>query len=91
MTLSAPPDPATGLPAIDRASSLAGRLSGSTRLGVLNYMLAARGDRVDGTITADLTLSGNLADLHLRGRLDLAGAATVTRWRASRWTISACV
>ena len=67
--LSAPADPATGLPTLDADSSLTGSVSDSARLGVLNDLLAARGDRVEGNLMIDLTLAGRLA-----GRLTVVEA-----------------
>jgi translocation and assembly module TamB len=69
--LSAPADPATGLPILDTDSSLNGRLSGNARLGVLNDLLAARGDRVEGNLAIDLTLAGRLAGPRIAGTLTL--------------------
>jgi translocation and assembly module TamB len=69
--LSAPSDPAIGLPTLDAGSSLTGRVSGSARLGVLNDLLAARGDRVEGNLAIDLTVAGSLADPRIEGMLAL--------------------
>ena len=69
--LSAPVDPTTGLPVFHEGSSLTGRVSGSVRLDLLNDLLAARGDRVDGSIAIDLSLTGRLDDPRLGGTLAL--------------------
>jgi translocation and assembly module TamB len=74
-TLSAPPDPATGLPAVDTGSSLTGRLSGTARLAVLNDLLAARGDCIGGTAAVDLTHAGSFSAPRVGGSLGVTGGS----------------
>ncbi len=73
--LAAPADPETGLPIMDPNARLTGRLVGDLPLALLNPLLAARGDRLDGTLALDLRLSGRLADPRIGGRLSVNGGS----------------
>lgn len=77
-TLAAAPNPATGLPAVDAGAGLSGRVWGSARLEVLNDLLAARGDRVGGTLDVDMAFAGSAAAARVRGGLGVTGGS----WRA---------
>jgi translocation and assembly module TamB len=74
-TLTAPADPQSGLPVIDQSSSLKGSLEGNVRLGLLNDIPAARGDRIEGTLVLDLSLSGPLGSPRIGGGLSLSGGS----------------
>jgi translocation and assembly module TamB len=77
-TLAAPADPETGLPVIDPGASLNGTLTGDVRLGLLNDLLAATGEQIEGILALDLALSGRLAEPRIGGSLSLAGGSLLS-------------
>ncbi|WP_134496670.1 translocation/assembly module TamB domain-containing protein [Microvirga pakistanensis] len=62
---------------LDAADDLALRVSGRTDLAVANSFLSARGQRLTGGATLDLTIAGTMADPQIRGAVTLAGGSFV--------------
>ncbi|MEQ8966844.1 MAG: translocation/assembly module TamB domain-containing protein [Azospirillaceae bacterium] len=73
--LPAPVDPASGLPRVGPETAVTASVDGSIDLVLVNELLAAGADRVEGGVEIALRLSGTIGDPDAAGRITLADAA----------------